>query len=67
MTALFGQQFDEFVGDLIAGSASCETLKILTGLRPSMEEHHGIEIPDEEAEKIKNVGDALRYIGNHTS
>jgi acyl carrier protein len=28
----------------------------------ALEEEFGIEIPDEEAEKLATVGDALRYI-----
>ncbi|MDU9703216.1 acyl carrier protein [Helicobacter pylori] len=28
----------------------------------ALEERFGIEIPDEQAEKIVNVGDAMRYI-----
>ena len=30
-----------------------------------MEEEFGIEIPDEEAEKIKTVNDVVQYIKNH--
>ena len=37
-----------------------ETLKILTGLRPSMEEHHGLGIPDEVM--ARTVEYTVRYI-----
>ncbi len=37
-----------------------ETLKILTGLRPSMEEHHGLKIPDEIM--ARTVEYTVRYI-----
>jgi acyl carrier protein len=30
-----------------------------------MEEEFGIEIPDEEAEKIKTVNDVIQYIATH--
>jgi acyl carrier protein len=30
-----------------------------------MEEEFGIEIPDEEAEKIKTVNDVIQYIKTH--
>lgn len=30
----------------------------------SLEEEFGVEIPDEEAEKIKTVGDVVNYISN---
>ena len=31
----------------------------------SLEEEFGVEIPDEDAEKILTVGDALSYIDTH--
>ncbi len=31
----------------------------------AMEEEFEVEIPDEEAEKIKTVGDAINYINTH--
>ena len=45
-----------FVDDL--GADSLDTVELVMAL----EEEFGIEIPDEEAEKLVNVGDALRYI-----
>ncbi|MFC1504545.1 acyl carrier protein [Spirochaetota bacterium] len=32
----------------------------------AFEEEFGIEIPDEDAEKIKSVGDAVKYIDEHS-
>jgi acyl carrier protein len=32
----------------------------------SLEEEFGVEIPDEEAEKIRTVGDAMSYIEAHS-
>jgi acyl carrier protein len=33
----------------------------------AMEEEFGIEIPDEDAEKIKTVGDVIKYVQNKPS
>lgn len=33
----------------------------------SLEEEFGVEIPDEDAEKILTVGDALEYIDSHSA
>ena len=45
-----------FVEDL--GADSLDTVELVMAL----EEEFGIEIPDEDAEKLATVGDALRYI-----
>ncbi len=45
-----------FVDDL--GADSLDTLELVMAL----EEEFGIEIPDEDAEKIVTVGDAIKYI-----
>ncbi|MEW6086905.1 MAG: acyl carrier protein [bacterium] len=50
-----------FVGDL--GADSLDTVELVMAL----EDEFGIEIPDEEAEKIINVGDAIKYINAHKS
>ncbi len=46
----------KFVDDL--GADSLDTVELVMAL----EEEFGIEIPDEEAEKLVTVGDALKYI-----
>ncbi|MCM8761390.1 MAG: acyl carrier protein, partial [Candidatus Omnitrophica bacterium] len=42
---------------------SLDTVELVMAL----EEEFGIEIPDEEAEKLTTVGDALRYIEEKAS
>jgi acyl carrier protein len=48
-----------FADDLNADSLD------LVELIMSIEEEFGVEIPDEEAEKIATVGDALNYLNEH--
>jgi acyl carrier protein len=50
-----------FVEDL--GADSLDTLELVMAL----EEEFGIEIPDEDAEKILTVSDAIKYIQNKLS
>jgi len=45
-----------FVDDL--GADSLDTVELVMAL----EEEFGIEIPDEDAEKMSTVGDAIKYI-----
>ena len=45
-----------FIDDL--GADSLDTVELVMAL----EEEFGVEIPDEDAEKITTVGDAIRYI-----
>ena len=45
-----------FIDDL--GADSLDTVELVMAL----EEEFGIEIPDEDAEKITTVGDAVKYI-----
>lgn len=45
-----------FIDDL--GADSLDTVELVMAL----EEEFGIEIPDEEAEKMTTVGDAMKYI-----
>jgi acyl carrier protein len=47
-----------FVDDL--GADSLDTVELVMAL----EEEFGMEIPDEEAEKIRTVGEAITYISN---
>ncbi len=46
-----------FIDDL--GADSLDTVELIMAL----EEEFSIEIPDEDAEKMTTVGDAIRYIG----
>ncbi len=48
-----------FVDDL--GADSLDTVELVMAL----EEEFGIEIPDEDAEKILTVSDAIKYIEEH--
>ncbi|MEO2068360.1 MAG: acyl carrier protein [Desulfurobacteriaceae bacterium] len=50
-----------FVEDL--GADSLDQVELVMAL----EEEFGIEIPDEDAEKIQTVGDAIEYIQKHLS
>jgi acyl carrier protein len=50
-----------FVEDL--GADSLDTVELVM----AFEEAFGIEIPDEDAEKIVKVGDAIAYINNKKS
>jgi len=50
-----------FIDDL--GADSLDTVELVMAL----EEEFGIEIPDEDAEKIQTVKDALDYIQSHKS
>ncbi len=50
----------KFVEDL--GADSLDTVELVMAL----EEEFSIEIPDEDAEKIVSVGDAINYITSHS-
>ncbi len=50
-----------FIDDL--GADSLDTVELVMAL----EEEFDIEIPDEEAEKIASVKNAIEYIKNHTN
>ncbi len=49
----------KFVDDL--GADSLDTVELVMAL----EEEFSIEIPDEDAEKITSVGDAIKYVNEH--
>lgn len=49
-----------FVDDL--GADSLDTVELVM----AFEEEFGIEIPDEDAEKILTIGDAVTYIEEHS-
>ena len=48
-----------FIDDL--GADSLDIVELVM----AFEEEFGMEIPDEEAEKLQTVGDAIDYIQNH--
>ena len=50
-----------FLNDL--GADSLDIVELVM----AMEEEFEIEIPDEDAEKIQTVGDAIKYINEHKS
>ncbi len=50
-----------FIDDL--GADSLDIVELVM----AMEDEFGFEIPDEEAENIKTVGDAVSYIGAHAN
>jgi acyl carrier protein len=49
----------KFIDDL--GADSLDIVELVMAL----EDEYGIEIPDEDAEKIETVGDAIRYMEEH--
>lgn len=51
----------EFIGDLEADSLD------LVEVIMAMEQEFDLEIADEDAEKIRSVGDAVSYIDEHTA
>lgn len=48
-----------FIDDL--GADSLDIVELIMAL----EDEYGLEIPDEDAEKMETVGDAIRYIEEH--
>jgi len=50
----------KFIEDL--GADSLATVELLMGF----EKEFGVEIPDEEAQNIKSVQDAMNYIDSHS-
>ena len=49
----------KFIEDL--GADSLDTVELVMAL----EEEFGLDIPDEDADKMKTVGDALEYLKTH--
>ena len=50
-----------FIEDL--GADSLDIVELVMAL----EEEFGLDIPDEEADKLKTVGDAMNYLKSHAS
>ena len=50
-----------FVEDL--GADSLDTVELVM----AFEEEFGIDIPDEDAEQMRTVGDAVKYLSEHAS
>ncbi len=51
----------KFIEDL--GADSLDTVELVM----AFEEEFGIEVPDEEAEKLLTVGNVIEYVEKHTS
>ena len=51
----------KFIEDL--GADSLDIVELVMAL----EEEFGIDIPDEDAEKLKTVGDAINYLKSHAN
>ena len=51
----------KFIEDL--GADSLDIVELLMVL----EEEYGVDIPDEDAEKMETVGDALNWLAEHTT
>jgi acyl carrier protein len=49
----------KFIEDL--GADSLDTVELVMAL----EEEFGLDIPDEDADKLRTVGDALEYLRSH--
>jgi acyl carrier protein len=49
----------KFIEDL--GADSLDTVELIMAL----EEEFGLDIPDDDAEKMRTVGDALQYLKEH--
>jgi acyl carrier protein len=50
-----------FIDDL--GADSLDIIELVM----AFEEAFGVEIPDEDAEKIKTVADAIQYVASHSN
>ncbi len=50
-----------FIDDL--GADSLDTVELVMAL----EEEYGVEVSDEDAEKLRTVGDVVKYIEEHSS
>jgi acyl carrier protein len=68
---LISEQLEVDAEKVIPSASFTEDLKAdslaIVELVLALEESFKVEIPDEETEKIKTVGDAINYIKNHAS
>ena len=66
---IVAEQLERDVNEVTNASSLIEDLGAdsldVVELVMKMEEEFGIEIPDEEAEKIKTVNDVIQYITSH--
>jgi len=66
---IVAEQLEKDINDVKGESSFIEDLGAdsldIVELVMKMEEEFGIEIPDEEAEKIKTVNDVVQYIASH--
>lgn len=67
---IIAQQLEVSEDELTPGASFVDDLKAdslaVVELVLALESEFGLEIPDEDTEKIKTVGDALTYIKNHS-
>lgn len=68
---LISEQLEVEADKVVPSASFTEDLKAdslaIVELVLALEEQFKLEIPDEETEKIKTVGDAINYIKNHAS
>ena len=68
---LIAEQLEVETDKVVPSASFTEDLKAdslaIVELVLALEESFKLEIPDEETEKIKTVGDAINYIKNHAS
>jgi len=66
---IVAEQLERDVNEVTSASSLIDDLGAdsldVVELVMKMEEEFGIEIPDEEAEKIKTVNDVIQYIATH--
>ena len=66
---IVAEQLERYVNEVTTAASLIDDLGAdsldVVELVMKMEEEFGIEIPDEEAEKIKTVNDVIQYITTH--
>ena len=70
LTKMIAEQLGVDEAQVVPGASFADDLQAdsldLVELIMSIEEEFGVDIPDEEAEKIATVQDALTYLNTHT-